>query len=86
MQVRLPLSTGTLYGRYLRGINHRSIGLSTHYDYYHNYILLSCVSLASSLFLGYATIGPFTRINVSFTEFYELVIKLLRKNNLFRKS
>ena len=30
--------------------------------------------------------GPFTRVNVSFTEFYELVIKLLRKNNLFRKK
>ena len=32
-QVRSPLSTGALW--YLRGINHRSIGLSTRYDHYH---------------------------------------------------
>ena len=32
-QVHSPLSTGALW--YLRGINHCSIGLSTHYDYYH---------------------------------------------------
>ena len=32
-QVRSPLSAGALW--YLRGINHRSIGLSTCYDYYH---------------------------------------------------
>ena len=31
-QVRSPLSTGTLW--HLRGINHRSIGLSTRHDYY----------------------------------------------------
>ena len=31
-QVRSPLSTSTLW--YLHGINHHSIGLSTHYDYY----------------------------------------------------
>ena len=33
MQVRSPFSSGTLW--YLCGINHRSIGLSTRYDYYH---------------------------------------------------
>ena len=32
-QVRSPLSTIALW--YLGGINHRSIGLSTRYDYYH---------------------------------------------------
>ena len=41
-QVCSPLSTGTLW--YLRVINHRIIALSTRYN-------LSCVLLASSLFL-----------------------------------
>ena len=35
MQVRSPLSTGPLW--YLRCIDHHSIGLSTHYDYYHEF-------------------------------------------------
>ena len=33
--VHSPLSTGALW--YLRGINYRSIGISTRYDYYHTF-------------------------------------------------
>ena len=75
-QVCSPLSIGTLW--YLRGINYHSVGLSTQYDYYHAFH-----QPVHYLQKGHATIGSVTRINVCFTEFYELIIKLLRKTDLF---
>ena len=44
-------------------------------------IIIMCFT--TQFAISNATIGPVTRINVCFVEFYELVIKLLRKTDLF---